>query len=232
MSFWLDVLKTLIGTFAGALLAFFVNIYLQHVERRRKEKAAGNLMLATLSNQFGDFVVAKAGFLSDKDVALKRDKTTPAWNQLQPTLFQFSDDLKVDLQALGFLIEKGKSDVLERLLIANTKYHDLAHLTRMHSEAATERQSRLETPISENPALSFERAAEVLGGELIGRLDSLAKAIDRRLENDQQIYLNAGKALRAALVELFEEEGLMRFRPLGANEKALSLVGLPAGTLG
>ena len=140
MSFWLDVLKTLIGAFTGALLAFLVNIRLQQLERKRKEKAAGNLMLAILSRQFGDYVIAKAGFLADKVEALERDAKTPSWNLFKPTLFQFSDELKVDMETLGFLIDKGKGKVLEHLILANTKYHDFASLTRMHTEASKEEQ--------------------------------------------------------------------------------------------
>lgn len=226
LPFWLDVLKTLLGVFVGALLAFFVNIRIQRLERKRQEKAAGNLMLAVLSKQFGDFVIAKAGILMDKENSLDKAHHTPRWNQLQPTLFQFSDELKTDMSEMGFLIDAGKHHVLEKLVLANTRYHDLAQLIERHSEAAKERQSRLEQTIRENPNLPFEDAARLLGGELVGRLDSLVGALYLRIERDQQAYVDAGKALRESLIGLFGREGLMGFRPIGANDMALAKVGL------
>ncbi len=228
---WLDLGKTLIGTLVGALLAFFVNVRIQQKERERKDKAAGNLMLTILSQQFGDFIQAKAGILSDKEAALIHYPDSPAWNQLNPTFFQFSDELKVNTSDLSFLIESGKSDVLERLIIANTKYHELGHLNESNSEATHEKQKRLEEPSRANPNMSFDAAEAILGSALVGKLDSLAKALCWRIENDQQVYIKAGKTLRAALIEIFGAEGIVAFKPIGANELALQRVGITLNDL-
>lgn len=228
---WLDLGKTLIGTLVGALLAFFVNVRIQQRERERKDKAAGNLMLTILSQQFGDFIQAKAGILRDKEAALHRDANSPAWNHLNPTFFQFSDELKVNTSDLSFLLERGKSDVLERLIIANAKYHDLGHLNESNSEATHEKQKSLEEPLRANPDMSFDVAEKILGNALVGKLDSLAKALYWRIENDQQVYIRAGKTLRAALIEIFGAKGIVAFKPIGANERAQQRVGITADDL-
>jgi hypothetical protein len=214
MSQFFDFIKTIFGTLMGAGLAFWSNWHFQKLQRNRANLSAGNMAIAILSRQFGDFVIFRAGFLNDIE---DRNKF-PSWLQIKPSLFQFSDNLRFDLPSLAFLSDGGNHDLLSKLMMAELKYHDLNNLITLSTEACDLRDRALVTTglidLSPNDLHRAEIAVDI---SLRAKCEALNQAMGQRAHNDAQVYRSAGEALQKMLSQCFDPKAVMPFTALGAR---------------
>ena len=232
LPFIFDLLKTLIGAFLGALFAFLVSMSLEYFKRKKEYLANGNLAMMVLSRQYGDFLIAKTFIEIHIANLLRAYPNTPSWAQLQPTLFKFSETLRVNLQSLAFLLE-GHSEIVDRLVNVDVKYHDLGDILDTFTEAAYKRhQIFSEHGVTEVTPVDYREAQNWMGIALIGKLESLMDAIDIRLKNDLIAYQKAGQTFNQIMVKRFGINGVVPFQPLGANMEKINndrqLAGLDA----
>ena len=213
---WLDIGKTLVGVFAGAFLAFCANLYLQHLQRQRSNLAAGNMALAILSRQYGDFVIFRAGLRRELDEM----PSFAGWLQIKPTVFALSDSLRIDFPSLTFLFEHERHDLLGKLVLAETKYHDLRNILEKNTVACEERDQALaEAGMVNFSVEDLRRAENAVNSALRAKCDSLNQFLQQRAERDVLVYRAAGQALHSMMAKTFGTTKVMPFTAMGAQEE-------------
>src|SRR5450830_1110232 len=143
-SAWIDISKTLFATFIGALSAIITNIWLQRHKRIQEEKTAGNLAIATLSRQYGDFTIVRLGVEKELKTALEAKPPIPIWRALRPSLMELNPNLQINFTAIAFLIEKGDDQLFLTLVQAESKYHEIRRLLDQLTEAVSDLHIRFE----------------------------------------------------------------------------------------
>jgi len=216
---WLDALKTLGATFVGALLAFFANWLQRDIQTRSELRVAGNVALATLSRQYGDFVIAKAAIEADLGAAHSSSPQVPIWRAIQPTLLELGEELVFDYKSLAFLVRDGDDGLFAGLVEIQAKYHDLRKLMRDYNEAASQLQIKFSQAGWVDRIIPSEAAAEAAAGAaLIGRLESLVKALANRVATHEDRYIAVGVGLERLMSEKFPSQ-VFAFRALLANKR-------------
>lgn len=211
---WVTIATTLTSTFFGAALAFIANIKIQNRQRENANKAAGNVALAILAKQYGDFIIFKAGL--EKETTDRQN--FPPWLQLSPTILRFSETLRFDISSLAFLSDLKRPDVIKWLMIADTKYHDLRLLIESNSEACDLR----DTNISRSTTAPFgpwdlSHVEAVVGAREKGMLTHFNNFLQQRACEDEQVYRDAAKALTEAMRRFARPDEIMPFGPIGAK---------------
>ncbi len=210
-NFWLDMTKTLVGSFVGASLAFGSNLWFQNKERKRKYKAAGNLALATVVRQWNDFLVVRKGFMQTRQAIIEQNANAPIYLHAKPTHFYFSESLKFDYASLAFLFEHGRAELFTTLAIAEQRYYDLASVIKLYTAAAEIMQSKLaSTDLSSNKEFSFADVESAIGPDLLYKLQDTVSGLFQRFEEDESSYITAISELRSAMVKVFGDSGIIR----------------------
>lgn len=212
---WIDLLKTLSATLVGAGLAFFINFYFQSRQHTSDQRTAGNLALAMLSRQYGDFVIAKTAL--ELELTNSANSQIPLWRALKPTLFEFNSDLFFDFKSLAFFVADGSDKLFVSLVNIETRYHELRKLLASHSEAASQMQHKFTAAGWKDQIIPSEDVAKnAVGLALVGELDSLVGAIEKRIATQEAMYLNAGEQLESFMRAKFKSQ-IFSFRALGAK---------------
>ncbi|WP_155753962.1 hypothetical protein [Burkholderia vietnamiensis] len=135
----MTIFSTLVGTFAGAGLAFASNRYADHVERKRTNLAAANMAISILSRQYGDFVIFRANLQAEVTAKNKY----PDWLQISPSFLSFSEWLVIDMKSLTFILQHGQRELFARLLDVQARYQDLSRLMAINNEACVARDDAI-----------------------------------------------------------------------------------------
>lgn len=218
-TFWIDVAKTLIGTFVGAALAFGANIYVQRLLRRREERQAGNAAAMILAMQWHDFVNFRLGFLDGLSEPKQLFGEFPHWVLARPNGYTFSESLDQDVSKLVFLGDHGGAEALQKIVVAERRYLDLVRLAKRYNEAATERQARFEKIWAQGPfdvaellrdtsdsKNRLKRLEQTIGLELVGRLDATIDSLLERFAADETDYSNACDSLQKNMRRVFRKK--------------------------
>jgi hypothetical protein len=209
-TFWLDVLKALIGTFAGAFLGFGSALLIQHIQRRRDDLAAGNLAVFTLAQQLNDFLIVSTGFNQVRQETLKEAPNLPLWASSKPIHFAFNASLRYDFQKLGFLAAIDHP-VLEKLALMEKQYLALEKLVKDHAEVFRTIQRRTaEAAYKQGELVQIDTIEAIIGSDLVAQANSFTSAIIERVDRDEPDYRDVGAALTAALQSHFGERTLFR----------------------
>jgi hypothetical protein len=197
--FWLDVAKALIGTFVGAGLAFGANLYVQYLQRRAANLAAGIVATAILSQQLGDFrTVQKA--VSEELAG--RDRLA-LWIRIRPLTMVFDEALRFDFEKLGFLARLG-APLLAELALAQRRYLSLAYVVEEHRATAKEIQRRLAgVGITAPITADTGPIRDTVGQDLVRRQEDFAKLIMEHCEKDERMYLDLASRLHNKLRKIF-----------------------------
>jgi hypothetical protein len=202
--FWLDVLKTLIGAFVGAGLAFAFALFTQWRVRRRDEIKAGNLALATLVCQVNDLLAIKRAVESYRAKVLNDSPNAPLWYQTQPMLYAFPRETGFDLSALSFLFDKKGVKHLSPLLHAEALHRSLVLVMESHAEVQQEIRSRLAGQgLANGSAFEVEELERKVGMNLIAKANSATQAILDTIAKDLPHLETTFENLRKDLVERF-----------------------------
>lgn len=214
-NFWLDVMKTFIGAFLGAGLAFASSLIIQWRMRRRENIKAGNLALSLLVTQLNDFSAVKKSFLQMRDEALKKNANTPVWLQLRPSLYLFTESHSFDVANLSFLFDKHGATTVQKLLVAEHRYRSLVALVKEHRAVRELIQDRsAELGLRAGDKLVMSELEDKIGPHLIGRAVSASEALLRCFSEDSEAYLDAWSGLRTELVRRYGKK-FIDMKPAG-----------------
>lgn len=213
----MTIFSTLVGSFAGAGLAFVSNRYADHVERERTNLAAGNMAISILSRQYGDFVIFRANLQAE---ATAKNKY-PDWLQMHPSFFSFSEWLVIDMKSLTFILQRGQCDLFARLLDLQARYEDLRRLTAINNEACAARDEAIMKAglVDADPfadQLRFEAAVAVT---LRAKLSALYAALRHRAKNELVNYQTTGRALQDLMLSLYQVPAVMTFTAMGVQKE-------------
>lgn len=212
--FFLDVTKTLIGTFAGAGLAFWFALKKDGIAKAKEQKAAGDYALTTLGRQASDFLQVKFSIERDRAERLKETPAMPAWMQIKPMHFPYSESLKFNLDSLIYLYEiEGGSDTVEQLINVEGKYHDFFSLLEVFGKTAEALQQRFsDAGIDPRAGVGLSTLEKVGGFALVSKADSLAKGIFMHLERTEPYFHKACEKLPETLIKKFGGKGALKIK--------------------
>ncbi|WP_155734178.1 hypothetical protein [Pandoraea pnomenusa] len=213
----MTIFSTLVGSFAGAGLAFVSNRYADHVERNRANLAAGNMAIAILSRQYGDFVIFRA--------SLQAEATTkhqhPDWLQISPSFLSFPEWLAIDIKSLTFILQHGQRDLFAKLLDVQARYDDLRKLIAINNEACAARDDALAKADLANadPFVDQYRFEAAIDATLRAKLSGLNASLRHRAKNELVNYQTTGRALRDFMLSLYQVAEVMTFTAMGAQKE-------------
>jgi len=212
---WTGFLSPLLSTLVGALLAFTVNLKIQKHQRKNQNKAAGNAALAILAKQYGDFLIFRAGLRHD----LTERQNFPPWLQLRPTLFRFSENLKIDISSMAFLSDIKHPDVIKMLMIVDSNYHELGRLIEKNSNACDSRDVNISNITSESFGpwdISIPESA--IGARDRALLTTFNSVLQQRARDDFQAYRESAQLLTTALKKIANSDEILPFDPVGVKK--------------
>jgi hypothetical protein len=210
-NFIADVLKTLIGSFVGAGLAFIFAIRKDSLNRIRDQKAAGNMASLTLTRLANDFLQAKTYLVEYQKYLDRVQPHSPLWMQLKALHFNHAD-VKFDLPSIVFLLEHtGGAPVVEKLITVEMKVHDFFSQIAVHAQANYELQQKLsESTIDPRVGGSIAELNRVGGFALIAKVESFVKGINLHLQNTEPAIRAAAFAMPALMVKIFGDKGTIK----------------------
>ena len=221
-----DFVKSAIGPFVGAGLAFLAAKLHESAKLKRESLAAGRLALLTISSQLNDFLVYRTQTRLAFAARAVAGTNPPAWWFAHPAVFHFDPALTIDFKALSFLDEgRNYTDMYGAVRLAEVTYFDLkARNDDMHI-AALQVQRLLAEKFGAATEVGINDAAAALGPQLTAQAGDLARAIARRCgKSDELRYFDAFNLLRD---EIRAEYGDVKLPKLGAVPPKHSLETLP-----
>ena len=108
-----DIAKTTIGAFAGAMFAFGLTVYRDRRLRLREQRAAGNSAMSVITRQYMDFCKVKREIEADCKIIREAAPNAPKWMKFRPTPSEFNDALRFDMKSLDFLFEHGHAEIVD-----------------------------------------------------------------------------------------------------------------------
>ncbi|WP_153488315.1 hypothetical protein [Burkholderia cepacia] len=213
----MTIFPTLVGSFAGACLAFASNRYVDHVERKRANLAAGNMAISILSRQYGDFVIFRAHLQAE---TIAKNKY-PDWLQISPSFLSFSEWLVIDMKSLTFILQHGQRELFARLLDIQARYEDLRRLIVINNEACVARDDAIMKAglADADPFADQYRFEAAVSATLKAKLSALNAALRHRAKNELVNYQATGQALRDLMLSVYQVTEVMTFMAMGAQKE-------------
>ncbi|MFM0619782.1 hypothetical protein PQR37_37625 [Paraburkholderia nemoris] len=211
------IFSTLVGSFAGAGLAFVSNRYADHVERKRANLAAGNMAISILSRQYGDFVIFRANLQAE---ATAKNKY-PDWLQFSPSFLSFSEWLVIDMKSLTFLLQYGEHDLFAKLLDVQARYDDLRRLMAINNDACVARDDMIMKAglADADPFADQHRFEAAVDVTLKAKLTGLNTALRQRAKNELVNYQTTGQMLWDLMLSSYQVTEIMTFTAMGAQKE-------------
>lgn len=227
--FVLDVLKTLIGAFVGAGLAFASNHWFQRRTQTRDDLAAGRRALFTIRSQMDDFVNCRFGIRHAAGVMVEAiGGGAPEWAFARPMGFNLSESNVFDFESLAFLLSTpdGRA-AYESLQYVERTYLDLsARLSDYHT--STQELQRTLAPFTQAHAdAGWQAMTDHLGPELVGRVRDHQRALMLRLDRDETRYWKAHTLLGDVMTKTFGSDATMSLPKIPHRYKQENLPALP-----
>lgn len=196
---WLgEVSKSLVGTFVGAGLAFFLTRLHDANRRYQKNIAAGNLALFAIKSQYNEFLLFRKALY--EDIALHhQNKNLPLCLSVKPSIQTYVGHM-INFESLAFLFEKpGYGELFDDLHLSQTHYLDMIKFDEFRNTAITELHRELARHQNENPEGTIQDDMKAVGGYVVGAADSAVRGLALRARDDEESYLIAYSKLRTAL---------------------------------
>lgn len=207
-----DIVKIAIGAFIGAGLALLIVSLRRNAARRREQRAAGNLAIATLDRIANDFALARAVILDYREFILREQPRLPHWMHVKPAHFSHGATLRLELPSLAFVLDEERGVRMIRTLIAaEAVYHDFFGLLRDYAAVAEVIREKLTLagidPMDAGRAREF---AEAAGPAALARAERLSHAILAHVERSESAFREAAVALPAVLGTRLGKRGIAR----------------------
>jgi hypothetical protein len=204
-----DLIKTLLGTFVGASLAFIFNRYMESQNQYRNDLAAGRRALFTIRSQIDDFANFRYGFQHSIAQVNAGIPNAPEWCLAKPMGFNFNPSNVFDYKSLGFLLS-GKTGrvAYQQLQLIERTYQDLmARHSDLNGSAIDIQKavSELQSKVANPHEISLSLLETLIGSELIHRVRDQLRAVALRVDQDEHRYLDALTMLNNALEDLLDK---------------------------
>ncbi|HLP98990.1 MAG TPA: hypothetical protein VK149_11130 [Sideroxyarcus sp.] len=226
-----DLIKTLLGTFVGASLAFIFNRYMQSQNQYQDDLAAGRRALFTIRNQIDDFANYRYAFQSSVDHVNSGIPSAPEWCLAKPMGFNFNPSNVFDYKSLSFLLSKQSGrDAYQQLQLVERTYLDLmARHSDLNSSAIDIQKaiSELQNTIGNIQNISLNSLESHVSAELVYRVRDQLRAVALRIDQDEQRYFDALNALNQALQEILGNDAIIPFLTISEKLKKEKLPPLP-----
>jgi hypothetical protein len=159
-----------------------------------------------------DFDTFSKGYAEVKAKVMADVPGAPPWLQAHPMHFYFGENLKFDYEALAFLFQEGGAANFGYLHLAEQRYHDLASIVKIHSEAVADVQKRLaEAGLTSKSEFLITDAAKAAGPELVAKVSSLFESLEHRFKSDRRDYERAFSEMQKTMRQIFGKKGVLSF---------------------
>ncbi|MFZ6720187.1 hypothetical protein [Undibacterium sp. Ji49W] len=203
-SFLLDISKTLIGTFVGAGLAFFVNWTFRQSQKEEEQIKAGYVAMVILGRMITAFISYKEGITKARESVLNDSPDAPFYLQIRYTVFDFDEALALDIPSITFLFDSKNVNLINHLLMAQDAYRNIVHLHKHHTVSMEQfREKIAEFTDAQRKTVNIKNVQEHLPRHLTSQMEELNKSLIAALTNDEVKLIEAVKALKAALNRKF-----------------------------
>jgi hypothetical protein len=210
---WPEVVKSAIGPFVGAGLAFASTKLHDHIKARRDNVAAVRVAIATVGDVVSD--VAKYRHVLHDIVqqrARQLGEDAPRWAYAFPVHHVFKSLETIKLDSLAFLFEKEANNDLYGALSDVGRMHAwVQSLAEQLAESATQMQDKIAEAMEHyepNEAVSLVEHRKVMGAALCYRLsDLLTTTLSAVGEETERRLLNTAKRLKEATEKRYKRAG-------------------------
>ncbi|MED5596727.1 hypothetical protein [Janthinobacterium sp. P210006] len=205
---WEKALFTLLGTFIGAMLAFFTQIVLRRREERKAEQLAAHRILFCLFQQMNTIVLFQRENIAPR-------KNSPAQFIEIPATLEF--DLSTNLfefESFGFLLKSSEGRrIMHDLYLAQECYvatlRAINDRSRMHRELLQPKLS--ESGFGTGNLASLQELAKVLGPLIHGTMVNSTAQIILQLQYAFEKLIAAKLDFRAFAVSYFKTTDFTEF---------------------
>lgn len=201
-------LLALVGTFAGALLAFRLQGYGEELKETARRKAALNRAILVLAAQHNE-VRTSLQELSAYTTKLDRAFNMPA---SQPPE---SIDLRQQLDDLSFLIETGHPQLIFDLFIEQIRFDQAMQMIRTRNTFyVNEVQPKLAEVLPNGTRATEEEIRELLGERLFVGAVTGGEQVHFHLDGSNTSILEAMSKTRLVSKEIFPNVKFLTFEPV------------------
>ena len=233
---YLDVGKTLIGTFLGAVLAFLSAIAHRRAQQRKSDITAGNMALFQLRAMHRQTTEMRLGVRAEIKMAFDTYGKVPEWCILRPSINVPDEGIELDFGSLSFLTDsvQGQKALLEARHVQEL-YKLSCHAFDRQQQASIAYQAKLQDVsnldgVVVDGLLNWAVLEEKLGAVLVASRRSYFWAHLRNLEVNPSINRRAFAALQTELLKRFGDKAwnLQLDPPPSDNRAEGNLPALPA----
>jgi hypothetical protein len=205
---WEKTLLTLLGTFAGAMLAFLTQIFLRKREERKAEQLAAHRILFCLFQQMNAIVL------------FQRENITPALNSPAqfieiPAALEFDISMNLfDFSSFGFLLKSGEGrQIMYDLHLAQECYistlRTINERSRMHRDLLQPKLS--EIGFDAGNSITLQELAKALGPLVHGTMVNSTTQMVSQLQHAFGKLIAAKLAFRTFAVSYFKTTNFTEF---------------------
>jgi hypothetical protein len=202
---YLDALKTGIGSLFGAAVAFLFAVVHRRMQERNANIQAGNLALFKLraiQRRTGELRLC---IRHEIEKTRKVFSDTPTWSLLKPMLLPMDDIGAFDLDSLSFLLDSASGrEAIKYVKYAEELFSTVKLVFTLHQDTSIEFQKATVDLQRSNRNATWEQIAEHVGPELIARRDALFGSLLQQVEQNPAINKTCFTKLEAALRECFD----------------------------
>jgi len=206
-----EIIKPLVGTFIGAILAFLSNWWFKYESQSREELASGLRALFTIRSQFDDFINVRFALQHSMNAMAKAIMfNEPEWCYAKPMAFNFNPSNIFDFKSLSFLLstETGRNayqglQLIERTYLDFTARHADLNSSALELQKTTAELFRTHLNLT---SATLETMESMLGPELPARVKSHLQALVIRIDRDERRYLKVFDELNTVMDQLFGDK--------------------------
>lgn len=196
-----------LGTFLGALFAFRLNESKEHSKKLSEQRAAINRALFVLARQ-RNAVNSFVKYLRPFNSEIERALMLPAY---KPPRYE---DLRQDFQAIEFLLESGKADLLMRVAIEDERFHQTFESVRIRNEFyVSEVLPEMVRHGFQGKSVTEQQLLEALGERIFRTAINYAKGVYFHVEESMKSIPSMHIEMHAVAKELFPNDKFISFKP-------------------
>lgn len=194
-----------LGTFLGALFAFRLNESKEQTKKLSEQRAAINRALFVLARQ-RNAIKSFVKYLLPFNSEIERALMLPAH---KPPRYE---DLRQDFQAVEFLLESGRADLLMRLAIEDERFHQTFESIRIRNEFyVSEVQPELARHGFQGKDVTERQLLEALGERIFGTAINYANNLYFHVEESIKSIPSMHVEVHAVAKELFPNDKFITF---------------------
>ena len=204
----LEIMKTVLGVFVGAMLAFRLNRLTQEQLKRDDQREAAILVSLTLSRLWNDYKNFSTSIAEHKVRLEKLHPGMPSWDKLPvhlplPTFPKAFEEIKFEFSSLPFLFGIGYESLLGELHMCQERYANFTHFVTEYNAAHVEAHRQVIEKFGAMGEAPMSEIEKSLGPVLYLRLEFLAGAVLTSIEKDMAHIRRVNGELEVALSRHF-----------------------------